>query len=100
MRPSAFALILGAASSCSAAPEPQRPVDNRALLIRVCNAGAAEALIGRTADDATLERAKALAGARSVRILRPGEPQAMNFSGGRLNVEVDQTGKMTRFSCG
>ena len=100
MRSFVSALVLGAATGCSAASAPQRPVDNRALLIRVCKASAAEALIGHTADDTTLERAKTLAGARSVRILRPGQPEAMNYSSGRLNVQVDRSGKITGFSCG
>jgi hypothetical protein len=52
------------------------------------------------ADEATLERAKKLSGARSVRVLRPGRPQAMNYSSGRLNAEVDRSRRITRFSCG
>ena len=57
-------------------------------------------LVGDIADDAALERAKALTGARTVRVVRPRQPQAMNFDSGRLDIEVDRSGKITGFSCG
>jgi hypothetical protein len=92
--------MLCVASGCAAAPQAPRAVTNRALSIRTCNLGAAQPLVGRAADEATLEQARQLSGARSVRVLRPGRPQAMNYSSGRLDVEVDGSGKITRFSCG
>ena len=55
---------------------------------------------GRAAHEAPLEQARQLSGARSVRVLRPGRPQAMNYSSGRLNVEVDSSGRIAHFSCG
>jgi hypothetical protein len=100
MRLSASALILCVATGCAAAPQAPRAVTNRALPIRTCNPEAALPLVGSMADEATLERAKKLSGARSVRVLRPGRPQAMNYSSGRLNAEVDRSRRITRFSCG
>jgi hypothetical protein len=69
-------------------------------ILRSCDPTAAQSLIGQTASESTLDRARQLTGARSVRILRPHLPQAMNFNSGRLNVEVDSSGRIARFSCG
>ncbi len=68
--------------------------------MRTCDPAAAQSLIGQAASESLLDRARQLSGARFVRILRPRVPQAMNFNSGRLNVEIDRSGRITRFSCG
>ncbi len=68
--------------------------------MRTCDPAAAQSLIGQPTSESLLARAKQLSGARVVRILRPHVPQAMNFNSGRLNVEIDRSGRVTRFSCG
>jgi len=100
MRYLAPALIPFAIAGCAAAPQPPLAAHRPALPIRGCNADAALPLVGDIADDAALERAKALTGARTVRVVRPRQPQAMNFDSGRLDIEVDRSGKITGFSCG
>ncbi|MGN6155436.1 MAG: I78 family peptidase inhibitor [Sphingomicrobium sp.] len=100
MRSFASVAILCLAGSCAAAPAIPPPAPSRTLALRTCNLEAAQPLVGKAADPATLERARELSGARSVRILRPHAPQAMNFNSGRLDVEVDRSGRIARFSCG
>ena len=100
MRLLAPALILFAIAGCAAAPQLPLAARPAALPIRGCNAHAALPLVGQIADDAARKRAKELTGARTVRVVRPRQPQAMNFDSGRLDIEVDRSGKITGFSCG
>lgn len=100
MRFLAPGLIAFAIAGCATTPQPPLAAQPAVPPIRDCNSAAALPLVGVVADDSSLKRAKDLSGARSVRVLRPRQPQAMNYSSGRLNAEVDRTGRIIGFSCG
>jgi hypothetical protein len=65
-----------------------------------CNAEAARWAIGRAPDDATVERARAETGSRSVRVLKPGMAATMDFQQDRLNIDVNERGAITGLRCG
>lgn len=65
-----------------------------------CNADAANAYLGRTADAATVEAARKAAGAARVRTLKPGQMVTMEYLEGRLNLYLDANGRIERIACG
>ena len=78
-------------------PVPAAPAEAAAA----CHADAAQAFIGKQADEATVAQARQAAGANGdVRVIKPGQPVTMDYRGDRLNVEVDEHGAITRITCG
>jgi hypothetical protein len=65
-----------------------------------CNAGAVQGFVGREARPGVVDRAKRRAGARSVRVTRPGQPVTMDFRVDRLNIEVDHRNTIRSARCG
>lgn len=65
-----------------------------------CNADAAKDLIGKPATAANVEAARAAAGAKSVRSLKPGQPMTMDYRGDRANVMQDAKGNIEKITCG
>jgi len=80
------------AAPAQPAPLPPRPS---------CNADAAKAgLIGKTADAATIERARTAAGGHTVRVLKPGQMITKEYLDGRVNVHVDERNVIVEIGCG
>ncbi|ALN88475.1 peptidase inhibitor I78 family protein [Lysobacter capsici] len=68
---------------------------------RTCNAEAAKAaLVGKTADTATVERARTQAGGHTVRVLKPGQAITKEYMDGRVNVHVDENNVIVDVGCG
>jgi len=65
-----------------------------------CNAGAVQGAIGREAGPRVIQNVKRRAGARDVRVIRPGQAVTMDFRSDRLNVEVDHRNTIRRVNCG
>ena len=65
-----------------------------------CDAKAASAYVGQMISEQVAEQAKAAAGARGVRIIRPGMAVTMDYRAGRLNLELDDAGRIVKASCG
>jgi hypothetical protein len=65
-----------------------------------CNAAPAQFAVGRNVDAALESDARARAGARTSRVLKPGQVVTMEFNAERLNLSVDDTGRVTRVNCG
>ena len=74
--------------------------DPTADLGGTCNAANAQFTLGKTVDERLGEQARLRAGARLVRVLRPGRPQAEGERASRLNLEVDDLGRIGRAYCG
>jgi hypothetical protein len=66
----------------------------------VCDERAATWSIGRPATQETVARARRQAGARNVRVLRPGEAHTQEFRRDRLNLELDRRGRIRDVRCG
>jgi hypothetical protein len=103
MRSTIFAALAAIASllisACGIAPATGQasnplPVSNR------CNAAPAQFAMGRNVDVALENEARTRAGAKAVRVLRPNQVVTMEFSAERLNLTVDDVGRVTRVSCG
>ena len=65
-----------------------------------CNADRVQALVGREAKPRVVQRAKQRSGARTVRVIRPGQPVTMDFRSDRLNLEVDRNNTIRSARCG
>jgi len=66
----------------------------------VCNAGPAQAAIGKKATGAVLEQARVRAGARIARVLHPNQAITLELNAERLNVRVDGSGTIVAIDCG
>ncbi len=65
-----------------------------------CRAAGAQAELGKAIDDNVAEDARAAAGAMRARVVRIGQPSTGEIDPQRLNIEVDETGRIRRLRCG
>ena len=65
-----------------------------------CNAGAVQGAVGREAAPREVQNIRRRAGARDVRVIRPGQAVTMDFRSDRLNIEVDHRNTVRRVHCG
>ena len=65
-----------------------------------CMADKARGLVGEGARPDLAAKALVLTGARTIRWINPGQPVTMDYSQDRLNIELNEANKVTRFSCG
>lgn len=87
----ALALCLTAAlSACTMAEAPAVLPDENA-----CGASGLQGLVGQPASVLA-----SMTFAMPMRVIRPGMAVTMDYSPARLNVAVDDAGKITRVSCG
>jgi hypothetical protein len=94
---SAIALPTLLAACATTAPpmsDPQPPAQ------ATCHHDAAQSLVGQPATAANVERARQLAGARTARVLKPGQMVTMEYIEGRLNVYVDEANVIKQIRCG
>jgi len=90
------ALLLLAACATQASPPPPGGGSSTG----VCNAEPAQSVVGQAYADALAAELQAKAGAKLLRVIRPGQAVTMDFREDRLNVELDESGKVKRVSCG
>lgn len=88
-----------------AACASQPPADSAADSIPdsasgACQADAAQGHVGQPATDASIEAARIAVGAKSVRVLKPGQPATMDYRHDRVNVLLDDAGNIARITCG
>ena len=65
-----------------------------------CKAEAAVSLVGQPGTAELAAKALKLSGARVVRWIRPGSAVTMDYNPGRLDIDLDENGKVSRFRCG
>jgi hypothetical protein len=65
-----------------------------------CRAAGAETVLGQTLDQQVQEQALLQSGALRTRVIRPGMAVTMDADPLRLNIEVDDTGRIRRMVCG
>jgi len=102
-----YLIAAGLATLASACAQPLPPAGSPTfpappppVMAGDCDASRVQDLVGRAYSDALLEQARAAAGARVARPLRPGQAITMEYSSQRLNLELDADGKVTRARCG
>ncbi len=65
-----------------------------------CDATQVQGLVGQAYTDETGEQARDDAAAQQLRVLKPGDMTTMEFVGERLNIELDEEGKISGVRCG
>ena len=65
-----------------------------------CDPAPVQALLGGIGDADTSERARAAAGAGTVRALAPGQATTREYAEGRLNLQLDADRRIVRAYCG
>jgi positive regulator of sigma E activity len=65
-----------------------------------CSAAPAQLLVGQSATSELGARALQLAGARTLRWIRPGQVVTMDYREDRLNIELDDNNKVRALRCG
>ena len=65
-----------------------------------CHAEAAQRFVGQKADETTVKAAVAASGAKSARVIKPDMMVTMDFRGDRVNIRVDDAGKIIAVTCG
>lgn len=96
-RSAALALLL---LGCAAQPDPGPAPGPAPAATNSCDADAAQAVVGQAYTPGLAETARAAAGADTVRRLAPGTQVTLEFQAGRLNLDTDEAGRVTRVHCG
>lgn len=94
-------MLMGAAAGC-AAPAPSGAPQPSAAEPRQegCNAESAQHLVGQKLSSVLVEEARRVTGAKSARVLRPGQAVTMEFNPFRVNVDVNRSELVTAIRCG
>jgi len=96
----ALLLLSCAATPPNAAPADSTAGDNAATGSSSCNAEAAQSVVGKAATPELIEQARSQAGAKTVRVIKPGDVVTMEYLDTRLNINVDAGNVVTRLNCG
>ena len=76
------------------------PIEPGADDVSACDAEPAQRFVNEMYTPELGEEARTAAGASVARALRPGEVVTMEFRVDRLSLTLDETGRITRVSCG
>lgn len=89
-------LLAGCAARPGDPPDPNIP----GPAYKQCDAAPAAQNVGKMADPALVEAARRASGAAIARTLTPGTMVTMEYRPDRLNVVVDDRGRVTAIRCG
>lgn len=87
--------LLALLAACSSVDKPEAPHPDA-----ICRAEAVPGLLGKLATAERVEMAREQTGAKSVRVLAPGDAATMDYNPQRLNIEIDEAELIQRISCG
>lgn len=95
-------IFLAAALALSACtPVEQRPpVGDTVPADGPCDATAGQKFLGATGDPATVESIRIATGSRTARRIEPGMAVTKDYRQDRVNVDLDDAGKITAVRCG
>lgn len=88
-----------ALAACTAETPPPQPAPPPASEAVDCGAGALASYVGVAASDAVIATIHQWRGNNPVRVLKPGSAMTMDFRPGRLNVFLDDQGRIEKFTC-
>ncbi|MES2415810.1 MAG: I78 family peptidase inhibitor [Pseudomonadota bacterium] len=88
--------------ACLASACAQQPIPSPASAAQSsqCNAAAAQFAMGGTANPALVEEARVRSGALTARTIGPGQVVTMEYSGQRLNLDVNAANVVMNVRCG
>jgi hypothetical protein len=95
-----FALTLALAAGLQACAQPQPPAPPPPAAPANCNASGAQFAVGHLSSEALATQALQRSGAARVRLLPPGIVITKEYDTGRLNLELDASGRVVRVYCG
>lgn len=98
IRPALPLMLLAGCANASAPAAP--PATPEREVNTDCDLRQLDRFVGQTASPALAAEAQKLSGARSVRWKAPGQAVTMDYSPTRLNIQIDETQKITGFDCG
>jgi hypothetical protein len=82
-------------------PPPQDPTPaGPEQATAACNAEAAQSFVGRMPGDATVRAAQTASGADSVRVIPHDGMVTLDYREDRLNLQLDESGRIAVVSCG
>lgn len=84
----------------SSRPTNSAPAPETSQTAGSCDAAKAPFARGAVYTEELAQRARQASGAKTVRALRPGQAVTMEFSAERLNLELDESGRVTDVRCG
>jgi hypothetical protein len=94
----AAALMLG--PSFAEKTKTARPALAHPPAMEGCDVSELDFVTGKMLDEALKARAQEATGAASVRVYRKGEPVTQDLRADRLNLELDQAGRVVSARCG
>ena len=78
-------------------PMPEDPTPEPKM---TCDSSNTSWAMGQVADDALVQRIKAATGSKGVRVIKPGQAVTMDYREDRVNIDVDDKGRVTNVRCG
>lgn len=96
-------LLLGAAllaTACAEQPTLPSAAPPPPAMSAACDATKAQFAVGQAQTAPLVEEVRQKSGAHMARVLRPGQVVTMEFSGDRVNIQVDAANKVTAVRCG
>lgn len=102
-RRSLFSIVLTAAlfAGCSSTPTPSGPtVKTSAATPERCSTEPLTDLIGKPGSQELLDQARQRSGAQRARMLNPDDMMTLDYDSQRLNIDLDEQGRVHRLSCG
>lgn len=95
-----MAALMGGCTSHRQSSAPVPPQAPAPVPEALCNAQPVQTAVGQSSTASVVESARARSGARTARILRPGQMVTREFDAQRLNLEVDANGRILAVRCG
>lgn len=78
------------------APEPPRVSEGD----DACGAGRVQGWVGKPFDTGSVGTLRKQSGAEALRVMRPGEAHTLDYRPDRLNVRLDEQGRIAALGCG
>jgi hypothetical protein len=91
--PIAALTLMGCATTGEPMPIPPGPAT-------ACGSHLVASYVGKTRTDAIAAEVARVSGAKSIRWIKPGMAVTMDYREDRLNVRLDDKGKILSFNCG
>lgn len=95
----ALAPAIAGCAPVPAEPSPPPPPAGPGVE-RACRAEGLGDLVGRSASSALGSESMRRSGAGALRWIRPGDAVTMDYREDRLNIHLDERGRVQRFECG
>ena len=91
-----LAVLAGCSSTDSAPPAAAKPAHSDGT----CSAAGAQNLLGQVATADIVEQARQQSGARTARVLSPGDMVTLEYDSQRLNIDISEAEVIERIACG